>query len=151
MPRDLPYAIAAICCDAMTEALLAIAHSDDPLGVAIPSQIVYTSCDLVYTSCFPLTNAIPYSYTPSNVTAGNIVTGRCEPCDCGGGSMFCVLCADCRVIDRSEEDRFAVRVGEALPLTVYRQLGAFAPLCAWGWSPDSHCKLLGHIEALEER
>jgi hypothetical protein len=51
MARDLADAVAAVCGDAVAEALLAIADCDDALRVAVPGDVVDPACDDVVVTC----------------------------------------------------------------------------------------------------
>ena len=43
MPRDLPHRVPTIGRDAMAKPLLALSHSNEPLAVTIPGDIIYTT------------------------------------------------------------------------------------------------------------
>ena len=75
MAGDLPDAVSTVCCYAVPESLLAISDRDDPLGVTVPGQVIYASCDMVLALCHAFAFAVPHADSASHISARDIESG----------------------------------------------------------------------------
>ena len=74
MPTDLSHGIPTIRGDTVPELFFAITNCYDALTISIPGQIVDTTADnWILALCSALTNAVPDTNSPGDVTAGDIV------------------------------------------------------------------------------
>lgn len=100
MAVDLSNGVSTIPGNTVSISLLAVADSNNALGVAVPGQIVDSTINnAVFTLGDSLADTIPYSHDSSSVTTGNVETGGGEACDGCLRLMFGVLPSDCGVID----------------------------------------------------
>ena len=100
VPRNFPNGIPTIRRYAMAKALLPITDSDDPLTIAIPRQVIYSSrYNAVFALRGPLSFAIPHTNGPSSIARGNIIAGRTESGNSGRAGVASVLRTVCWVID----------------------------------------------------
>lgn len=78
----------------MPKALLAIAHGNDALGVAVPGEIVDpTVHNAVLALSYALADTVPDPDDTTCITAGDVEPGRREPGDGCWALVFCVLSA----------------------------------------------------------
>lgn len=106
--RDLAHAVAAVCGDAVAEALLAVTYGNDALRVAVPGQVVDAAGDDgVFALCCTLAGAVPYPDHARHISAGDIeARGR----EAGDGCLCCVLgvlLADGGIVNGAQKDGFA--------------------------------------------
>lgn len=100
MAVDLSNGVSTVPSNTVSISLLAIANSNNALGVSIPGQIVDSTINnAVFTFSDSLADTVPYSHDSSSVTTCNVETGGGEACDGCLGLVFGVLPSDCGVID----------------------------------------------------
>ena len=100
MAVDLSNGISTIPGNTVSISLLAIADSNNALGVAIPGQIVDSTINnAVFTLGDSFTDTIPYSHDSSSVATCNVETRGGEACDSCLRLVFGVLPSDCGVVD----------------------------------------------------
>ena len=109
MPADFPNRVTAISSDAVSESLLAVPNSNDPLRVAVPCQIVDATGDYrVFSFCAAFTcgSAIPDANNTSAITRGTVVARWGEASDCCGCCVASILSGEGGIVDGAEENRF---------------------------------------------
>ena len=102
VPGNLSYSVAAVGRDAVPEALLAIAHGNETLAVAVPGQVLDRPAhDGVFAFGGTFACAIPDPHRADGVSRRDIVARGREAGDRSEGGVAGVLRTCGRVIDRT--------------------------------------------------
>lgn len=94
VPADLAHCVATVCCDAVTEFLLAVTDCDNTLAVSIPSEIVYPSgYDLILALCNSAARrtTVPNADSTGTISRSTIEARWRKPCYCRGTGVGRVL------------------------------------------------------------
>lgn len=114
----------------MSKPLLSIAHSDDPLTIPIPGDIIDpASDDVIFPFRILSAHGIPHADAARDIPRGDVESAGGKAGDTGLGGVLGVLFANCRVIDVADEDGFVGSVGYALTFGVGGEDGGLAAGC----------------------
>jgi hypothetical protein len=102
---DLAHRVSRVGCDAVTKPLPAIADGDDPLAIAIPSNVVdATSNDRVFPFRLLCSCCVPNANRARDISRGDVKAGWRKTRNCGCSCVLSVLFCDRRIIYGADKD-----------------------------------------------